>query len=482
MSKRISKRVIAAMLMLCMILPISGCNSLFLKVATNIANTPEEQSKAYFAWPDEGERRIEIKNEYKSGGTNAFYIDEEKCLKEEIEEFHLIHVGSSHTVYYYTAATNPSYKKTKYTGYYCLAAYSFNNMTYKVLADGFYDKKNGNASFAFEKDPEYGYAFACLGDTFMDIAVYSFAAAKVSRTFTLSDDDKKAIRKKVGGNYVCTDLAYIDYGDYRIAAVFMFAGDSDDGEIPFAEYDIDFDTSEKDPVHDVDCINTGMIDSDSIVTSAAAYPSYGTVYTYNYKENEKKLKLFRDSPFADNKRYRGANISLNCKSDKKETLVSLSAKEYVDETGEILLYLFLLFDDRLLLYHITVAENDKHSYKYIDKFSLDKSDSYAMFDVTPSIVMVSPDKIFGCSLNRGFYVQSIGEEHTQIKAGSYYAAYTPDDTSYCVIGFDNKTHKRTTTNYVGDTVVSSSTEDVEYTMSDLPFAKIYKVTIPYHLQ
>lgn len=478
MSKRIFIRIIAVVLMLCMILPVSGCNSLFSDITVE-QNTSEEKTDSNFSWPIQGERRVEVKNTYKSGGTDAFYIDEEKCLKDEIEEFHLVHAGSDFTVYYYTAAANPSYKSATGTGYYCLAAYNFSDKKYKIITHGFYDKKNGNASFAFKKEPDHSYFFACIGDTFMDVSISSAENAKIFRTFTLSGDDKESIRDEVGGNYVCTDITYIDYGADRIAAVFMRADQSEDEEdtdIAFAEYDIDFDTDTEDPVHDVDRINTGIIDTDSIVSSGAAYPAYGTVFTYNYQEGASKLKLFRDSPFLDRKSARGANVSLKCKSSKEE-LVSLAVREF-----EGTVYLFFLFNDRLQVYRVNEKENDKFSYTGIGRFALDKSDSYAIFDVTPSIVMVSPEKIFGCSLDRGFYAQSIDEDHTQIKDGSYYAAYPIDDTNYYVIGFDNKTHTRTTTNYVNDKVVSKSTVNVEYTMGDLPFAKIYTVAIPYHLQ
>ena len=81
MSKRIFIRIIAAMLVLCMILPVSGCNSLFLKVATNIADTPEEQTSSNYAWPVQGERRVEIKNTYKSSGMDAFTLMGRSVLK-----------------------------------------------------------------------------------------------------------------------------------------------------------------------------------------------------------------------------------------------------------------------------------------------------------------------------------------------------------------------------------------------------------------
>lgn len=477
MPKRIFIRIISAMLVLCMILPVSGCNSLFLKVATNIADTPEEQTSSNYAWPVQGERRVEIKNTYKSSGMDAFYIDEQKCLKDEIEEFHLITLGYNFTVYYYTAASNPSFKGATGTGYYCLAVYGFYTKTYRVLADGFYNKAKGNASFAFKKEPSRDYAFACLGDTFMDLYVGTESGAKIFRTFTLSDFDKLSIKRAVGGDYVCTDIAYIDYGADRIAAVFMYAADSETDEIRFVEYDIDFDTSKEDPVHYIEYMNKGIIETDSIVTSSGPYPTYGTVFTYDYSERAKKLELFRNSPFVDTKTARSADVGLYCKT-RDENLVSLSLREY-----EGSFYLYLLFAERLQVYRIDVDEKDNFSYTNLGAFALDKSDSYATFDVTPSIVMASTEKIYGCSLNQGFFAQSIDGSPTKIKDGAYYAAYQIyDEPRYYVIGFDDKTHKRTTTNYVGDMVVSSSSENVAYTMNDLPFAKIHTIAIPYHLQ
>lgn len=478
MSKRIFIRIAAAILMLCMILPVSGCNSLFLKVATNIADTPEEQTNSNYAWPDHVTRRIEIKNTYKDGGTDAFYIDGEKCLKDEIEEFHFIHLGYNYTVYYYTATANPSYKSGNGTGYYCLAVYSFYDRNYKVLTDGFYDQVKGNASFAFTKAADNDYAFACLGDTFMDIYVGGDISADIVDIFTLSYEDKDSIRADVGGDYVCTDIAYIDDNDNRVVAVFMYAGTEDNDNIRFVEYDINFDDSEKDPVHSVKYINSGIIGTDSIVSSAGAYPIDGTVFTYNYSENSKKLSLYRYSPFAGKKKT--ATASINAKNEREEELISLAIREF---DGEI--FLFFLFDDHMKAYwaYRPLITSSKYQFASVGDFELDQSDSYATFDVIPSIITQSPDKILGCSLNNGFFAQSSGKSPSQIKSGAYYAAYQiHDEPRYYLIGFEDTTHKRTTTHYEGDMVVSSTTETVPYSMNDLPFAKIYSASVPADLQ
>jgi len=148
---RISKwiRIAAALLSLCL---LSGCYSVFnagmayeagdgYNNLDDIMNNPDKNNSAYGeAYDSENQPTYEITTEsiYESGGTDAFYIDENNCKKSAIKDFQLIDVEykcggtSNRTIYFYLG----DHKTKNNTLYYCVASYDFVEKRYSVILQG----------------------------------------------------------------------------------------------------------------------------------------------------------------------------------------------------------------------------------------------------------------------------------------------------------------------------------------------------------
>lgn len=472
---RKSLRAVAVLLMLSISLSLCGCTSLFLDIVPE--EDKDEGSGTSHNW-NTTTYSSEIITSYPSG-KDAFYIDEEKCLKSEIEEFHLLALSGDETLYYFTAPTNPQYKgNDKNTGYYCLATYDFENKIYTALEEGFYQKEAGSVSMASDFDAE-GTGMACIGDTFLYISNMT-----IQRKFNLSEDDKALIKEDVGGEYLCFDIALTDTYVYHITAAFMCvpSADSDEeaeDEFKSSIYDITFDISEE-PTHTLQRL-AGDLDGSvgNLCTSFSGDSNiYGATYFHVKSEEQDKVTLY-------NYLYNGEalmkclEISLQGKSED-ESLKGFTA--CTDSSNNS--FLLLLFEDRLELWKIDLMWLIVYypiDYSNIASIRLDDSSSYISLDEMPSIAVNSASMIYTCSMTKGFRQFKLDSEGkvttTTFADGAYYAAYSADGGNCTLVGFNSSTHKTTTNTYKNGQLSSSSSKDVAYTLNDLPYAKVYSVYV-----
>lgn len=465
-------RAAAVLLALALTLSLCGCTSIFMDIAPE-ADEDEEDGYYSDTW---GAASYETKvvTTYPAG-KDAFYVDESKCIKSEIEEFHLLALVGDVTMYYFTAPSNPAYTGAeKKSGYYCLATYNFETATYTPLEEGFYKKEAGSVSMASDFDI-YGDGMACIGDTFMYISNMT-----IQYKFTLSNDDKQTIKDAVGGEYFCFDISLLDVYSYCITAAFMRvpSADSDledDEEFRSMLYAITFDTSEE-PNHTMERLSGGLDGSVGNLCSAFSGDSELSGFIFAHDESEEQnyvaLDRFqcRGEEIADLE-----NINLTGKSEEE------SLKGFTACTASGNDYVLLLYSDRLELwrcYSTTIANFlIPTSYENVTAIRLDDSTSYIAIDEVPSIAVYSEDMIYTCSLTEGFRqfkVNASGKTTTTTFAGgAYYAAYSEDGSNCTLIGFNNNVRKQTASTYSNGELSSSQTTETEYTMNDLPYAKIY---------
>ncbi len=460
-------RLLSALLAAVMLLQTCGCNSVLVETVRMIEleeDTDEEEDWSFDAYT------TQTVDMYASG-KSAFYFDESKCVSSEIEEFQLLACTDSQTMYYFTAPASKSYNSNNgNTNYYCLAVYNYDSGQYEALEEGFYNKNN-SVSMASDTDSG-GTCFACIGNTFLLIS-----GMKIQNKFTLDEDDKKEIRNAVGKDYICIDIALIDPYIYCVAAVYMDASDLEDenaDEPECAIFVITFDTSE-DADHDIKKENSGLDSASGSVCSS--YVDYASSYTgdvYYYHEGDGKdyIKLETHAPFRE---IDGSdNFKLSGKS-KDENLLTFSVGSFDDQYN----YIYTLFSNRLEIWKVTETEKNGSvdlNYDHLSRFLLDESYTYVSMDDVPSVRVISKDKIYTSSLTEGFRMiasTDSGNKNTTFANGAYYAAYSEDDTSFTLIGFNSTQHDRATVTYKNGKEVSRQVSKKEYTMGDLPFAKIY---------
>ncbi len=492
MSKRILLKLSAAILALGMMLSAGGCASLFADLAVDQNASKEEDPD--LEWGGKNTRRVEVVNEYNNGLNqhyrDAFYIDESKAVKTEIEEFHLVGLASSYTVYYYTATANPSNSSATGTGYYCLAAYDFEAGIYRVLLEGYYDKENGNAAFAYDVyNPQGsnmgGSCFGCIGNnSYFDLWLGSYHgddsvySVSIFDIFYISEGDQETIEDAVGGPCVCIDIALIDNDNRRLAAAYMNVEqleeetEDEDTTATIAVFDIEFDDSEEDIVHDVDLMRRNVpMDIDNVISSAIDHATEfsGVVYTYNYEEDAKGISMYRNTPIAT--LARKAETIFSDYRNRDESLESFTVRLFDD-----MLYIYFLFDDRIAVSSATMRDDGRYSYSYAGKFNIVPSETYISFDDCNSIDITDSEHIYACSMS-GLYDVELNEEAELLLEGAYYAMGTTDGKNYTLIGFPETTHNVTTNTYINDELVSSKSEQVEYSINDMPFAKVYKTEL-----
>lgn len=466
MYKKLLKAV-AVMLALSISISMCGCTSIFTDIVPEVDVDEDNNSDQVWNTATYGS---EIITTYPSG-KDAFYVDEEKCIKSEIEEFHLLSLSNDKTLYYFTAPTNPEYQgNDTNTGYYCLATYDYENNIYTPLEEGFYKKEAGSVSMASDFN-DTGTGFACIGDTFLYITNMS-----ILYKFILSEDDKAKIKEDVGGEYLCFDIALVSVFEYRITASFMCvpsAGSDaeEEDELKSTLYQITF---SDDPAtsHTLERISKDLDGSVGNLCTSFKDGSEinGSIYVYGENEEEEHL-VFNNYLYNGNQLKQWFDFNLEA-----ENLTAFTG--FTDSSNNSIL--MMVFEDQLELWKIEINSFiDSYPYMYtnVTTIRLDDSPSYMSVDETPSIVVNSSDMIYTCSLTKGFRqftTDSNGKVKTTTFAkGAYYAAYSADGNNCTLVGFNTANHKRTTNTYKNGKLSSSVSKDEEYTMNDLPYAKIY---------
>ncbi len=470
-------RAVAMLLMLSIFLSLCGCTSIFLDIVSEQDKDETEESGTANDW-NTTTYNSEVITSYPSG-KDAFYIDEEKCLKSGIEEFHLLSLSGDETLYYFTAPANPQYKgNDKNTGYYCLATYDFENNIYTALEEGFYKKEAGSVSMASDLDAE-GTGMACIGDTFLYISNMT-----IQEKFSLSEDDKAWIKEEMGGEYLCYDIALTDAYAYRITAAFMRvpSADSDEeaeDEFKSSIYDITFDASEE-PTHTLLRLARNFDGSVGNLCTSFSGDSdlYGATYFHVKSEEQDNVTLY-NYLYNGEELLKWQKISLQGKSED-ESLKGFTA--CTDSSNNS--YLLLLYEDRLELWEIDstwLAAYYPINYTNVASIKLDDSSSYMSLDEMPSIAVNSANMIYTCSMTKGFRQFKLDSEGNTTTAtfanGAYYAAYSEDGGTCTLIGFNSSTHKTTTNTYKNGKLSSSSSKEVAYTLNDLPYAKVYSTYV-----
>lgn len=469
-------RIAAMLLALSVFLSLCGCTSIFTDIVLDEDVDEEERSVQNWDTTSYGSQMI---SSYPSG-KDAFYIDEEKCIKSEIEEFHLLSLSGDETLYYFTAPTNPEYNGVdKNTGYYCLATYDFENNIYTALEEGFYKKEAGSVSMASDFDAE-GNGMACIGDTFLYICNMT-----IQKKFDLSEDDKASIKEDVGGEYLCFDIALADVAIYSITAAFMRvpSADSDEeteDEFKSSLYSITFDVSEE-PTHTIIRLSGSLDGSVGNLCSSFSDLSDILGMTYCHKKSEEQ-----DSVTLSNYLYKEEileewfTISLQGKDEDESLKGFTTCTDSMNNS-----FLLMLYDDRLELWQIELVPLSSPplpmGYENVSSIRLDDSPSYMSLDEIPSVAVNSSKMIYTCSMTKGFRqfkLDSSGKTTTTTFAnGAYYAAYSADGGTCTLIGFNDTSHKVTTNTYKNGKLTGSRTRDEEYSLNDLPYAKVYSTYV-----
>ncbi len=465
-------RIAALLVTLVMCFQLSGCTSIFMSIVPE-TDSDEEGDRSQ-QW-DTASYSSEVITSYPTG-KDAFYVDESKCIKSEIEEFHLLALCNDQTLYYFTSPTNPDYNGSdKNTGYYCLATYNYETKEYSALEEGFYPKESGSVSMASDFDTT-GNGMACIGDTFLHIYDMS-----VQAKFKLSDDIKNDIKDDVGGEYLCYDITISDMDFYVITAAYMSVPKSDseaedEDEFKSVLYSVTFDTAEE-PVHTFDKRASGLDGSVGNLCSAFSRDSNMSGWTYTHVQSDDQDNVeFRSYYFDGERHIRLPDAYLKGKDDS-ESLKGFTA--CVDSSNRC--YILLLYEDRLELWEthcVTVFTLPTNmGFNNETSIRLDDSFSYISLDETPSIVVHSADTIYTCSLKKGFRQFVVGDNGlptvTTFADGAYYAAYSSDGGSCTLIGFNTTSHAQTTNTYKNGQLSSSKSKNVEYSMNDMPYAKVY---------
>lgn len=468
-------RRVLAVLALIMTLTLSGCYSIIAGVGVvELGDSDESGGSGGSGSADSGKYVITNTASYPAG-KDAFYVDETKCVKSEIEEFHLMALCSTTTMYYYTAKSTKT--DSGQSGYYCLATYDYENSgSYTVLVDGYYNKENGNASMACDIDSD-GTGIACIGSTFVSISNMS-----LENTFSLSGDQCSTIKNAVDGDFICYDIAVSDYygGLFRAAFIRVPDENSEDDDFDAAVYRISHsgDTTDMSRVGGGTDSSTANI-CDSYNGSSGEYMSI--VLTESDGEDENTFKFYIDK---NEKGSYGTSATCSIDIDKnsdEESLLGFSLEEMAGSK-----YLLLLYDNRVELQKIEYKKKMVGFFKWalrpnsasrIATIALDNGMNYLSFNDTPSIVMQSTSKIYTCSLKNGFRCFTSGADTKTFANGAYYAAYSTDGANCTLIGFNTTTVNTTTTTSKNGTVLSTKKGTREINGTDLPFAKVYSVYV-----
>lgn len=466
-------RRILAVVMVAVMLTFSGCYSLIAGVGVVDLGSDDSGGSSGISSDNNNKYVVKTSTAYPSG-KDAFYVDETKCVKSEIEEFHLMALCSTTTMYYYTAQSTKT--GSSQSGYYCLATYDYENSgSYTVLVDGYYNKENGNASMACDIDSE-GTGIACIGSTFVSISNMS-----LENTFSLSGDQCSTIKKAVDGDFICYDIAVSDYygGLFRAAFIRVPDENSEDDDFEAAVYRISHsgDTTDMEKVGGGSDSSTANI-CDSYNGSSGEYMSI--VLTESEGEDENTFKFYIDK---NEKGSYGTSATCSIDIDKnsdEESLLGFSLVEMADSK-----YLLLLYDNRVELQKIVYKRKVVGIFRWamrpnsasrIATVALDNGMNYLSFDDTPSIVAQSSSKIYTCSLKNGFRCFTSGGTSTYAN-GAYYAAYSTDGANCTLIGFNTTTVTDTTTTSRNGTVLSTKKGTREINGTDLPYAKVYSVYV-----
>lgn len=465
-------RRILAVLMVAVMLMFSGCYSLIAGVGVVELREPSESSESNISGSGgSGNYVVTTSTTYPSGGKDAFYIDENQCVKSEIEEFHVMAMCSTTFLYYYTAKSTRSDASS--SGFYCLATYDYENTKYTQILAGYYNKENGSASMAYDIDAN-GTGIVCISNTFVHIENMEYQSI-----WYLSYD---FIKSSVGGDFICYDLSVLDYysGLFRVA--FSKVPTNDDDSVETVVYRVHVDEN-----YAIDRVYDRMdVNAVNICDNYEDWRGYISVALMNSESSPQNIfKFYVDKGDKDHKGLSASDIIVIGDKKHGEDLLGFSIKSFWDGT-----YMLLLYDNRVELHRINY---DNQSVSYGDStgnewrpvyasrvatISLDNGFDYVSFDNTPSIVVQSSSKIYTCDLKNGFRCFTSDGRTLNFAGGAYYAAYSRDGANCTLIGFKdtNKVTTVTTTRRNGS-VASTQREERYINGSDLPYAKVYSTYV-----
>lgn len=461
------RRMLAVMAVV-MMMTLSGCYSIIAGVGVVNLSDDTGSSATSSAVNSGSSYAVSNKTAYPRG-RDAFYVDETKCVKAEIEEFHLMAMRSTTFMYYYTAKS--THKSSNESGYYCLATYDYNDTaSYKVLTDGFYNKEKGNASIVYDVDIN-GTGIACIGNTFVCIEEMSF-----EKSFVLSSAQYSSIWSDVGGEFMCYDIAVANYYGGLFRAAYTRVPNASDEKFKTVVYRI-FNDGEN---ITMDRVN-GDMDINSVNTCDSYEDSRGyiSVAFLNSEGNKNNVfKFYEDKGDDDNKGlYAKDTVSIG-KRNRDENLLGFTLEKLSGAD-----YIMLLYEDRVELRWIKYKKKRKSAFKkearpnsaeLVATIALDNGMNYISFDNTPSIVPLSTSTIYTCSLTNGFRRFQQGETKTEM-GGAYYAAYSTDGEYCTLVGFDTNKLSTTAVTSRDGVALNSETSEREVTGQDLPYAKVYSV-------
>lgn len=466
-------RRILAVVMVAVMLTFSGCYSLIAGVGVVELREPSESSESNISGSsDSGSYVVTTSTTYPSNGKDAFYIDENQCVKSEIEEFHVMAMCSTTFLYYYTAKSTRSGADS--SGFYCLATYDYENAKYTQILAGYYNKENGSASMAYDIDAN-GTGIVCISNTFVHIENMEYQSM-----WYLSYD---FIKSSVGGDFICYDLSVLDYYSGLFRVTFSKVPTNDDDSVRTVVYRIHVDDNcAIDRVYDETDVN-----SVNICDNYEDWRGHISVALMNSENSSQNIfKFYVDKGDKDHKGLSASDIIGIGDKKRGEDLLGFSIKSLLDGT-----YMLLLYDDRVELHKINydnklVAYGVSLGYEWrpvyasrVAAISLDNGFDYVSFDNTPSIVVRSSSKIYTCDLKNGFRCFTSDGSTLNFADGAYYAAYSTDGANCTLIGFKSKNSKVTTvtTTRKNGSVVSTQREERYINGSDLPYAKVYSVYV-----
>lgn len=468
-------RRILAVLMVAVMLTFSGCYSIIAGVgAVDFGDSDDSGDGSGSGGSGSNNSNkyvIKTSTAYPSG-KDAFYVDENKCVKSEIEEFHLMAMRSSKVMYYYTAQSTKN--SSSQSGYYCLAVYDYDSKEYNCLLDGYYNKENGNASIAYDVDIN-GTGIACIGTTFIEIENMEYKKQWYWTSTT--------VKKDIGGDFMCYDLAVLDYYSSLFRVTFSKVPTKNDDSFKTVVYRVCAATGEDGTIyHNIDKVSGDMdVNSVNICDSYGDWRGHISVALIDSEGSSKStFKFYVDEGDDDHKGLYASDTIKISKNNSDENLLGFSVKDIDGGT-----YMLLLYDNRLELHKINYSNQWVGFFKWewlpddatrVATISLDNGMDYSSFDDTPSIVAQSSSKIYTCSLKNGFRCFTSGGSSTYAR-GAYYAAYSTDGANCTLIGFNTTTVTDTTTTSRNGSVVSKQSEKRNINGTDLPYAKVYSVYV-----